>query len=80
MTGSALDAFMFEPRIRQPEVALKYRRDIYAADEQTAIEQATQMYRRFSVGAQLERFVLYERNRVVYEHRGAPTAPEAGVD
>ena len=61
---------VFEPQIGQPEAVLKHRRDIYAADEQTAIEQAKQMYRKFSVGAQLERFVLYDGDRVVYEHRG----------
>lgn len=61
---------VFEPRMGQPEAVLKHRRDIYAADEQTAIEQAKQMYRKFAAGAQLERFVLYEDHRVVYEHRG----------
>jgi hypothetical protein len=63
---------VFEPRIGRPEAVLKHRRDIYAVDEQTAIEQAKQRYREFAADdAQLDRFVLYDRDRVVYEHRGS---------
>jgi hypothetical protein len=61
---------VFEPRVGQPEAVLKHRRDIYAPDEQTAVEQAKQMYRKFAAGAQLERFVLFDGNRVVFEHQG----------
>jgi hypothetical protein len=61
---------VFEPRMGQPEAVLKHRRDIYAADEQTAIEQAKQMYRKFAADAQLERFVLYNGEQIVYEHVG----------
>ncbi len=62
---------VFEPRVGQPEAVLKHRRDIFAPDEQTAIEQAKQMYRLFAAKAPLERFVLYEGKRVVYEHGGS---------
>ena len=63
---------VFEPRVGQPEAVLRHRRHVYASDEQTAIERAMQMYRKFAASAQLERFVLYEDHRVVYEYRGPP--------
>ena len=47
---------VFEPRTGQPEAILKHRRDIFAADEQTAIEQAKQMYRKFVADVRLEAF------------------------
>jgi len=68
---------VFEPRMGQPEAVLKHRRDIDAADEQTAIEQAKQMYRKFSSNAQVERFVLYDAERIVFEHVGTPGVTEA---
>jgi hypothetical protein len=61
---------VFEPRMGQPEAVLKHRRDIYAADHRTAIELAKQMYRKFAADAQLERFVLYSGEQIVYEHTG----------
>lgn len=62
MTEYRLD--ILEP----PNERLRLRRKFQASDDKEAIKRAHELYSRFRVGVTLDRYVLYDGDRVVDEY------------
>ncbi|TIO74440.1 MAG: hypothetical protein E5X74_18740 [Mesorhizobium sp.] len=62
MTQYQLD--ILEP----PDERLRHRRKFEVRDDKEAIKRAHELYSRFRVGVTLDRFVLYDGDRVVDEY------------
>jgi hypothetical protein len=67
--------------ILEPDEQLRHRRKFPASDDAEAIKQADELWRQVAEGGgTLDRYVLYEGDRVVHEHvapkprRGGPRA------
>ncbi len=55
--------YVFEP----PDERVRHRREFEAVDDTEAVRCADELYDEFAVGATLDRYVLYEGDRVVHE-------------
>jgi hypothetical protein len=54
--------------LEPPDERLRHRREFEAPDDAEAVEYANKRYRQFAKGVLLDRYVLYEGDRVVHEH------------
>lgn len=54
--------------VLEPNERLRHRREFEAPNDTEAIEHADELYRQFAEGESLDRYVLYESDRVVHEH------------
>lgn len=53
-----------------PDELLGHRREFQAQDDEKAILRANEFYERFAANETLDRYVLYEGDRVVHERLG----------
>ncbi|RUV91409.1 MULTISPECIES: hypothetical protein [unclassified Mesorhizobium] len=54
--------------LEPPDERLRHRRKFEAPDDKEAIKRAHELYSRFRVGVTLDRYVLYDGDRVVDEY------------
>jgi hypothetical protein len=54
--------------LERPDERLRRRREFHALDDQAAVKRADELYAEFAAGVSLDRYVLYESDRVVHEH------------
>ena len=57
--------------LEAPDERLRHRREFQAKGDKAAIKRAHELYDMFSVGVELDRYVLYEGDRAVDEYLGS---------